>query len=129
MLETREIDYEGCSLEIAAELKQNKAVYCRSEIGSGWVAHYEAFDKSYRIQLDGRNSLTWVSNPEPCKRKMRLMSPQKAIHLLIENGWRFDTDGCLINGGRTITHESFYKFGKVVDYPEDWPSYILEVVK
>jgi len=28
MLETREIDYEGCSLEITRQLKQNKAVYC-----------------------------------------------------------------------------------------------------
>jgi len=93
------------------------------------VTHYEAFDKSYRIQLDGRNSLTWVSRPEPCKRKMKILSPLRAFTVLLNNGWSFNLAGNLVKGDSRIEHECFHLFGTIVNYPEDWPSCILEGVK
>jgi len=63
----------------------------------------------------------------------RIMPPERAIPVLIAEGWRFDNRGALRGETYCVVPQMFEKMGKPLDDPSaiswSWPSCIIEEVE
>ena len=72
------------------------------------------------------------AEPIPLKVK-RIMPPERAIPVLIAEGWRFDDDGDLVGYGNSVLTAMFKLMGKPLSDPKvsvwAWPPCIIEEVE
>ena len=128
---TKPIDFTGCHPVIAEALKRGEWIKCKvwDDINT---------DKKIRYVV-GYWSKTYVSKgiaewdyAEPIARKVkRVMPPERAIPVLIAEGWRFDNRGAL-RGEKMdyILPQMFEKMGKPLeDNSWQWPPCIIEEVE
>ena len=129
---TRPIDFAGCHPVIAGALKRVEEIECRVWDYKGdvkrevWVCRYKgSSDLPYR----GETDTPW-KHAEPIPRKVcRIMPPERAIPVLIENGWKFDKVGALV-GDPSIVPQMFQEMGGPIDNSRAvWPRYIIEEVE
>ena len=131
---TRPIDFTGCHPVIAEALKRGEEIECRAWDNKGaakkeiWVCRYKSSaGLPYRSETD----TPWkYAEPIPLKVK-RIMPPERAIPVLIAEGWRFDNRGAL-RGEKMdyILPQMFEKMGKPLeDNSWQWPSCIIEEVE
>lgn len=131
---TRPIDFTGCHPVIAEHLKRGEAIECRvwdiTGMGGrvGIVVGYSASSAHpYRCDNDG-SSIYRHAEPLPIKVK-RIMPPERAIPVLIAEGWRFDENGVLL-GDQPIIPPMFKEMGGPIDNSlAVWPSCIIEEVE
>ena len=131
---TRPIDYTGCHPVIAEHLRKGEAIEC-------WVWSNSAFSKKVvgivtGYEVDGeypyRIGPTMNSRyAEPIPRKVkRIMPPERAIPVLIAEGYRFSVDGRLVGPGQTLVPPMFWCMGKLINDPDalpwSWPPCIIE---
>ena len=128
---TRPIDFTGCHPVIAEHLKRGEMIECRVWSDKGY--HKNKFVFRYRAGLTHPYETDdWFyehAEPIPIKVK-RIMPPERAIQVLIANGWRFNTSGQMCRPGQTIQPAMFCRFGTPLDDPNtiswSWPPCIIE---
>ena len=131
---TRPIDYTGCHPVIAEHLKRGEAIECRV-----WDTGREPNEeKRYVIGYEQRTYITsgvvewYYAEPIPIKVK-RIMPPERAIPVLIAEGWAFNTYGQMDGPGQIILPAMFCSMGRRLDGPNtiswSWPSCIVEEVE
>ena len=132
---TRPIDFTGCHPVIAEHLKRGEAIECRV-----WDSDFnkEQEIEAWVCQYRGNSNLPYRSDAdepwkyaEPIPRKARrIMPPERAIPVLIAEGWAFSTDGRLVGPRQTIVQAMFHCMGRPVDDPSvspwSWPPCIIE---
>ena len=136
---TKPIDYTGCHPVIAEALKRGEAIECevwdsdcdKEQEIEVWVCRYCGNSSlPYSPDFD----MSWKhAEPIPLKVK-RIMPPERAIPVLIAEGWEFYEDGRLICPGEgSIFASLLCLMGKSLDDPEvsawKWPSCIIEEVE
>ena len=135
---TRPIDFTGCHPVIAEHLKRGEAIECRvwdnTDLGGrvGIVVGYSA-SSGYPYRCDNAgNSIYCYAEPIPIKTR-RIMPPERAIPVLIAEGWAFNDHGDLVCPGEIIPAISFRHFGTNPDLTgasaSFWPSCIIEEVE
>jgi len=91
---SKKIDYSGCNPIIAEHLQRGEAVLCRDSDGRKcYVTSYEPNPPSYRVMLCDIRSIVWRDNIKPIPTIHRIMPPERAIPVLIAEGWRFTKCG------------------------------------
>ena len=135
---TRPIDFTGCHPVIAEALKRGEAIECRvwdyknHAPRIGMVVGFAASSKC-PYSCDESGVSAWVhAEPIPLKVK-RIMPPERAIPVLIAEGWMFDYHGNLVCPGEEISVSAFRYFGFPRDTPgadaRFWPPCIIEEVE
>ena len=137
---TEPIDYSGCHPVIAEHLKRGEAILCRVkefEHSTSNLAYVHGYIKSFTwhyitISLDGVYTTCQYAEPIPTKRRV-LMSAEKAVVKLIENGWKIDTDG-RVNHPTEIKNYCYLselkrKEGKDWNICKVFPDYLFEEVE
>ena len=135
---TRPINFDGCHPVIAEHLKRGEAIECRvwdhknREPRVGLVVGFSANNAHpYRCDNAG-SSIYRYAEPIPIKVK-RIMPPERAIPVLIAEGWRFNEYGNLVCPGEEISVSAFRYFGFPRDTPgadaRFWPPCIIEEVE
>ncbi len=136
---TRPIDFTGCHPVIAEHLKRCEAIECRvwniTGMGGrvGIVVGYSASrEHPYRCDIAGR-SIYRHAEPIPLKVK-RIMPPERAIRVLIAEGWKFGDNGDLVGSGSNCVRTAMFKLmGKPLSDPKvlswTWPPCIIEEVE
>ena len=132
---TKPIDFTGCHPVIAAYLKLGKAIECEV-----WDDEDNKHDKRIRYitgYIPGGylmpNGVFWShAEPIPLKTK-RIMPPERAIPVLIAEGWAFDDNGDLVGYGNSVLITMFKLMGKPLSDPKvsswTWPPCIIEEVE
>jgi len=129
---SKPISFEGCNKIIAEHLKRGEEVYCRvwdkddSPRIERWISSY---NKDAHYQYD----MNWI-HAEPIPTIQRIMPPERAIPVLIAEGWRFDRAGHLRHCQEPdISRSIFYRFGTSITAAEIdmgcWPESIIEDVE
>ena len=130
---TNPINFTGCHPVIAEALKRGEEIECRVWDNKGDVKR-EAWICRYK----GRSDLPYqsVSNTpwkyaEPIARKVqRIMPPERAIPVLIANGWKYNKEGALSGPDESIIPEMFRLMGRSLDDHcvgyWSWPPCIIE---
>ena len=138
---TRPIDFTGCHPVIAEALKRHEDIKCRvwdSDSDRGqevetWVCRYRGNSNlPYRSDSDA----PW-KHAEPIARKVRrIMPPERAIPVLIANGWKFNPSGQMdgpVQTIQTIFPAMLCHMGARLDDPDttpwSWPPCIIEEVE
>ena len=134
---TSTIDYTGCHPVIAEHLKRGEAIECLVWSNSafskkvvGVVTGYEVDGEyPYRIAPTGNSRYA-----EPIPRKVRrIMPPERAIPVLIADGWVFGDSGDLVGYGNCVVTTMFKLMGKPLSDPKTfgwvWPPCIIEEVE
>ena len=132
---TRPIDFTGCHPVIAEHLKRGEAIECfvHDSPARGyrrrWVYAYWIGEKyPYRTRIEAFR----YAEPMPRKAK-RIMPPERAIPVLIAEGWRFNTSGQMDGLAQTILPVMFCRMGSRLDDPNtkpwSWPPCIIEEVE
>ena len=135
---TKPIDFTGCHPVIAEHLKRGEAIECKMwdnkkcESRVGVVVGFSAsHGRPYRCDNRGI-SLYSHAEPIPIKTR-RIMPPERAIPVLIAEGWAFNDHGDLVCPGEIIPAISFRHFGTNPDLTEAsasfWPPCIIEEVE
>ena len=132
---TRPIDFTGCHPVIAEALKRGEAIKCKvwndlsGESQTGYVIGFSASNlHRYRCDNEGV-SVHRHAEPIPLKVK-RIMPPERAIPVLIAEGWRFDARGALSGEPYCIVPQMFAKMGRPLeDISWKWPDCIIEEVE
>ena len=132
---TKPIDFTGCHPVIAEALKRGEAIKCNvwdnyRDHEVVWVCLYEMGAKYPYRNITGTG---WKdAEPIPIKVK-RIMPPERAIPVLIENGWSFMSNGVMFGPDGSISHEMFRLMGRSLDDhcvgDWSWPSCIIEEVE
>ena len=132
---TMPIDFTGCHPVIAEHLKRGAAIECRvwdntdlSGYRRRWVYAYcnkerypyRTIEEAYRYA-------------EPVARKIkRVMPPERAIPVLIAEGWKFGRNGDLVGYATNVLNIMFKLMGRPLSDPEvsewEWPDCIIEEV-
>ena len=132
---TRPIDFTGCHPVIAEHLKRGEEIECRAWDNKGavkkemWICRYKSSaGLPYRSETD----TPWkYAEPIPLKVK-RIMPPERAIPVLIAEGWKFTRTGCLTGPSCVLGPRMYALMGGDVDGDASnfaWPSYIIEEVE
>ena len=132
---TKPIDFTGCHPVVVEALKRGEAIKCKVWDCKGdrkkelWICLYNGrSDLPYRSETD----TPWrYAEPIPLKVK-RIMPPERAIPVLIENGWSFTSAGFLAGPGCGLAPEMYALMGGYVDGKADefaWPPCIIEEVE
>ena len=134
---TKPVDFTGCHPVIAEALKQGEAIECKVWVNKGdvkrevWVCRYKGrSDFPYLSETD----IFWKhAEPIPIKAK-RIMPPERAITVLIANGWRFNQFGQMENGVRPFILPGAYQMmgctlEEAEKYEMYWPPCIIEEVE
>ena len=134
---TKPIDFTGCHPVIAEHLKRGEAIKCRvwdnTDLGGRvvFVVGYSA-SSGYPYRCDNAgNSIYCYAEPIPVKIK-RIMPPERAIPVLIAEGWRFTSTGFLTRPDCVLSPKRFALMGEDVDSYADefaWPPCIIEEVE
>lgn len=133
---TKPIDFTGCHPVIAEHLKRGEAIECwvwdftsmsgRVEIVVGYSAN-----NKYPYRCDN-GSIYRNAELIPVKVKIkRIMPPERAIPVLIAEGWEYLSNGTLCSSGKESIHIGMFSLmGRSVDDPHvrmrDWPDCIIE---
>ena len=137
---TRPIDFTGCHPVIAEALKRHEDIKCRvwdRDCDRGqevevetWICWYKG--NSNFPYLSGSGMPWRYAEPIPLKVK-RIMPPERAIRVLIENGWSFRSNGVMCGPDGLISHEMFRLMGRFLDGrcvgDWRWPSCVIEEVE
>ena len=131
---TRPVDFTGCHPVIAEHLKRGEAIEC-------WVWDDEdsVHDKRKRYitgYIPGAyimpSGISW-SHAEPIARKVkRIMPPERAIPVLIAEGWAFTGEGYLTGQSPVLVPKMYALMGGDVDGEANkfaWPPCIIEEVE
>ena len=138
---TRPIDFTGCHPVIAEALKRSEAIECLVWDKKGDVKR-EVWTCRYKVRSD----FPYLSEPgvfwkhaEPIARKVkrkvkRIMPFERAIPMLIAEGWRFmSSNGAMCGPNGSISHEMFRLMGRSLDDhcvgDWSWPPCIIEEVE
>ena len=128
---TKPVDYTGCHPVIAGALKRGEEIECKvwddySRHEVVWVCSYEMGSIYPYKNITG---IGWkYAEPTPLKVK-RIMPPERAIPVLIENGYAFDELGALRGKPHFIVPQMFEKMGKPLeDNSWLWPPCVIEEV-
>lgn len=130
---TRPIDFTGCHPVIAEALKRGEDIECRVWDNKGdvkkkvWVCRYKG---SSGLPYRGETDTPWkYAEPIPIKVK-RIMPPERAIPVLIAEGWRFNSSGQMDGPSQTILPAMLCLLGSPLDDPStrawSWPPCIIE---
>ena len=133
---TRPIDYTGCHPVIAEHLKRNDEIECMVWDAKGdakreaWICRYRGCSGfPYR---SGTGMLWKHAEPIPLKAP-RIMPPERAIPVLIAEGWKFNPSGQMDGPEQIITPTMFCRMGSRLDDPGtiswSWPPCIIEEVE
>ena len=132
---TKQIDFTGCHPVIAEALKRGEAIKCKvwddyRDHEVVWVYLYEMGAKYPYRNITG----TGWKDAEPIPRKVRrIMPPERAIPVLIAEGWAFNTYGQMDGPGQIILPAMFCRMGSRLDDPGtiswSWPPCIIEEVE
>lgn len=132
---TRPINFDGCHPVIAEHLKRGEAIECRvGESDNG--CHKNKFVIRYRAGLTcPYETYDWFykhAEPIPIKVK-RIMPPERAIPVLIAEGWRFNSWGQMDGPAQTILPAMLSRLGTPLNDPDtiswSWPPCIIEEVE
>lgn len=137
---TKPIDFTGCHPVIAEHLKRGEVIECWTQVckesphqlRKKWVCSYSKEGSYPYITTEG---LGWrYAEPIPVKVKIkRIMPPERAIPVLIAEGWRFNTSGQMDGPRQTILPAMFCSMGRRLDDPNtiswSWPPCIIEEVE
>lgn len=136
---TKPIDFTGCHPVIAEHLKQGEAIECMvwdyDDLRCGsrrFVYQYMGGEKYPYVTNGGTH---WMyAEPIPIKVKIkRIMPPERAIQVLIAEGFAFTSTGYLSGPGMTILTPQMYALmgedldGKAGEFA--WPDSIIEEVE
>ena len=136
---TRPIDFTGCHPVIAEALKRGEAIECRvwdyknHAPRIGMVVGFAASSKC-PYSCDESGVSAWVhAEPIPIKVK-RIMPPERAIPVLIANGWTYRSNGTMCSFGKETIHTGMFSLmGRSVEDPyvriREWPACIIEEVE
>ena len=133
---TRTIDFTGCHPVIAEALKRGEAIKCKvwddyRDHEVVWVYLYEMGAKYPYRNITGTG---WKdAEPIPLKVK-RIMPPERAIPVLIAEGWKFGDNGDLVGYGNNCVRTAMFKLmSKPISDPKvsswTWPPCIIEEVE
>ena len=131
---TRPIDFTGCHPVIAEHLKRGEAIECLvwdREEGltiKAWVYGY-APDAVYKYKT--KEDKFRYAEPIPLKVK-RIMPPERAIPVLIAEGWKFKSSGSLVGPSSILTPYQVSLMGTSLDGEAGdfrWPPCIIEEVE
>ena len=136
---TRPIDFTGCHPVIAKHLKRGEDIKCivwdfgcdRRRAVEAWVWRYRG-NSSHPYRSD--SDLLW-KHAEPIARKVkRVMPPERAIPVLIAEGWKFGDNGDLVGYVNNCVRTAMFKLmGKPLSDPKvsswTWPPCIIEEVE
>ena len=128
---TRPIDFTGCHPVIAEHLKRGEEIECK--VWSDKEDHKNKFVFRYRAGLTRPYETDdWFyehAEPIPIKTR-RTMPPERAIPILIAEGWAFDARGALSRDPYRIVPQMFAKMGlPLEDNLWKWPDCIIEEVE
>ena len=134
---TKPIDFTGCHPVIAEHLKRGEEIRCwawdpdcaekPNSCHEVWIVGY--WQTAYNPYRTATDSFFRHAEPIPIKVK-RIMSPERAIPVLIAEGWRFDARGALSGEPYCIVPQMFAKMGKPLeDNSWKWPPCIIEEVE
>ena len=136
---TKPVDYTGCHPAIAEALKRGEGIECRVwdniSINKkiGFVVGYSV-SNAFPYQCDNvGGSICCYAEPIPIKTR-RIMPPERAIPVLIAEGWAFDDEGDLVGYGNNVVRTAMFKLmGKPLSDPKvsswTWPPCIIEEVE
>ena len=132
------IDFTGCHPVIAEHLKRGEAIerkvwdnkICEPRVG--FVVGFSAsHGNPYRCDNLGI-SIYRHAEPIPIKTR-RIMPPERAIPVLIAEGWEFNDSGDLVGSAAVVRTLMFKMMGKPLSDPEvsvwAWPPCIIEEVE
>ena len=134
---TRPIDYTGCHPVIAEHLNRGEAIKCLvwddddlQFVSRRFVCQYVGGEKYPYIADSGAH---WMyAKPIPIKVK-RIMPPERAIPVLIAEGWVFGDSGDMVGPGNSVVTLMFKLMGKPLPDPKTsgwvWPPCIIEEVE
>ena len=138
---TRPIDFTGCHPVIAEHLKRSEEIRCwawdqdcaekPNSCHEVWIARYwQTACYPYRTTA---GTFFRYAEPIPIKAK-RIMPPERAIPVLIEEGWKFNEDGDLCgDNGIRVSAGMFCHLGKPINNQGvscwEWPPCIIEEVE
>lgn len=135
---TKPIDFTGCHPVIAEHLKRGEAIECHlsdidkepSSSPTGFIEHWNARDRFY---TESRRGTKWLYARPVTRKVRRIMPPERAIPVLIANGWRFDPSGHMDGPRQVILSTMFCHMGRRLDDPItiswSWPPCIIEEVE
>lgn len=134
---TRPIDFTGCHQVIAEHLNRREAIECRvwddDDLQFGrrrFVCQYMGGEEyPYIADSDAH----WMyAEPIPLK-VTRIMPPERAIPVLIAEGWVFGDSGDMVGPGNSVVTLMFKLMGKPLSDPKTsgwaWPPCIIEEVE
>jgi hypothetical protein len=131
---TRPIDFTGCHPVIAEALKRGEAIKCKVW-DDGHPREETRYVVSYWPKTYISEGLVVWDRAEPIPRKTRrIMPPERAIPVLIAEGWKFDDNGAMYSFGKEHIHiRMFSRMGNRLDDPNtiswSWPDCIIEEVE
>ena len=130
---TKPIDFTGCHPVIAEALKRGETIKCKvwDEGHPGEEVRYVV---SYWSKIYISEGIVEWDRAEPIPRKTRrIMPPERAIPVLIAEGWKFDDSGDLVGYGNSVLTIMFKLMGKPLSDPKVsfwvWPPCIIEEVE
>ena len=132
---TRPIDFTDCHPVIAEHLKRGEAIECFvHDLSTArghrkrWVCAYWNGEKyPYRTRTEAFR----YAEPIPIKAK-RIMPPERAIPVLIAEGWSFTSAGYLTGPSCVLVPKMYALMGGDVDGEANefaWPPCIIEEVE
>ena len=130
---TKPIDFTGCHPVIAEALKRGEAIKCKVW-NDGHPREETRYVVSYWPKTYISEGVVVWDRAEPIPRKTRrIMPPERAIPVLIANGWRFDPSGQMDGPAQTILPGMLCCLGRSLDDPStiswSWPPCIIEEVE
>ena len=132
---TKPIDFTGCHPVIAEHLKRGEAIECfvhdspaRGHMRRWVLAYWNGEKYPYQTRTEA------FRYAEPITRKVRrIMPPERAIPVLIADGWVFGDSGDLVGYGNCVVTTMFKLMGKPLSDPKTfgwvWPPCIIEEVE
>ena len=129
---TKPIDYTGCHPVIAEALKRGETIKCKVW-DDGHPGEEVRHVVSYWSKIYVSEGIVeWDrAKPIPIKVK-RIMPPERAIPVLIAEGWAFTSTGFLVGPRGVLAPEMYALMGGDVDGGANqfaWPSCIIEEVE
>lgn len=135
---TKPIDYTGCHPVIAEHLKRGEMIECRVWNGdkeypeSKFVKFVIRYYAGSKYPYETYNDVYRHAEPIPIKVK-RIMPPERAIPVLIAEGWVFGDSGDMVGHGNCVVTPMFKLMGKPLSDPKTygwvWPPCIIEEVE
>ena len=134
---TKPIDFTGCHPVIAEALKRGEAIECRvwdhksHEPRVGMVVGFAA-NNEYPYRRDNvAGSIYRYAEPIPIKTR-RIMPPERAIPVLIAEGFAFTSTGYLAAPEFILSPQMYALMGEDIDGEASkfaWPPCIIEEVE